>query len=55
LPLETPGSKGAEVNRVKLAGGCVGSVDGGISSGDSCQSCFCGFSGLINSIAQAVK
>jgi len=55
LPLETPASKGAEVNRVKLAGGCVGSVDGGIGSSDSCKSCVCIFPGLIDSIGQAVK
>ena len=55
LALETRACKLAEVNCVKLAGGFVGSFDGGIGSGDFCKSCFCSSSGLVSSLAQALK
>jgi hypothetical protein len=55
LALETPASKLGEVNSGKLAGGCAGSFDSGISSGDCSKSCFCGFPGLVSSRAQALK
>jgi hypothetical protein len=55
LALETPASKLAEVNVVKLAGSCVGSFDGGISSSDCGKSSFCIGAGLSSSRTQALE
>jgi len=56
LALETPASlKLFEVNLAKLAGGCAGSFDGSIGSGDCSKSSFCSGLGLVSSLAQALK
>jgi hypothetical protein len=55
LALETPASKIFKVNNGKLGGGCAGSFDGSISSGDCGKSCFCVGPGLVSSRAQALK